>query len=105
MVSGSATITGGTGSYAGFTSSTLTASGTVTGSLLSGGTLSLSISGTVITGGPIITQIYNSSRSNHPLHESEIRFHSTSKGFSDDMATDRHRATPSLGMALDAHPC
>ena len=51
-VSGSATITGGTGSYAGLTSSTLTASGTVTGSLLSGGTLSFSISaGTVTTGG------------------------------------------------------
>jgi uncharacterized protein (TIGR03437 family) len=46
-VSGSATITSGTGSYAGYTSSTLTASGTVTGSVLSGGTLSFSVSGTV----------------------------------------------------------
>jgi len=43
-VSGSATITGGTGSYAGYTSSTITASGTVTGSLLSSGTISFSIS-------------------------------------------------------------
>jgi len=51
-VSGSATITGGTGSYAGLTSSTLTASGTLTGSLFSGGTLSFSISGTVTTIGP-----------------------------------------------------
>jgi uncharacterized protein (TIGR03437 family) len=50
-VSGSATITGGTGSYAGLTSSTLTASGTVTGSVLSGGTPSVSISGAVNTGG------------------------------------------------------
>ena len=50
-VSGSATITGGTGSYAGLTSSTLTASGTVAGSVLSNGTLSFSISGTVNTGG------------------------------------------------------
>ena len=50
--SASATITGGTGSYAGYTSSTLTASGTVTGSLLSGGTISFSISGTVNTGAP-----------------------------------------------------
>ena len=49
--SASATITGGTGSYAGYTSSTLTASGTVTGSLLSGGTISFSISGTVNTPG------------------------------------------------------
>ncbi len=50
-VSASATITGGTGSYAGYTSSTLTASGAVTGSLLSGATLSFSISGAVNTGG------------------------------------------------------
>jgi len=50
-VSASATITGGTGSYAGYTSSTLTASGTVTGSVLSGATLSFSISGAVNTGG------------------------------------------------------
>ena len=50
-VSGSAVITGGTGSYAGFSSSTLTASGTVSGSLLSNGTMSFSISGTVTTTG------------------------------------------------------
>ena len=49
-VSASATITGGTGGYAGITSSTLTPSGTVTGSILSGGTLSLSMSGAVNTG-------------------------------------------------------
>lgn len=63
-VSSSATITGGTGSYAGFTSSTLTASGTVTGSVLNGGTLSFSISGTVNTSGPAgpsITDIENNS--------------------------------------------
>jgi len=63
-VSGSATITGGTGSYAGLTSSTLTASGTVTGSVLSGGTISFSISGTVTTSGPAppsITDIENNS--------------------------------------------
>jgi len=63
-VTGSATITGGTGSYAGLTSTTLTTSGTVTGSLLSGGTLSLSISGTVNTSGPpppSITDIENNS--------------------------------------------
>src|SRR5208283_3247260 len=44
-------IAGGTGSYAGYTSSTLTAPGTVTGSLLSGGTISFTTSGTVNTGG------------------------------------------------------
>lgn len=64
-VSGSATITGGTGSYAGYSSSTLTASGTVTGSLLSSGTLSFSISGTVTTSSqappPTITDIENNS--------------------------------------------
>jgi uncharacterized protein (TIGR03437 family) len=63
-VSGSATITGGTGSYAGLTSSTLTASGTITGSLLSSGTLSFSLSGTVTTSGPPppgITDIENNS--------------------------------------------
>jgi uncharacterized protein (TIGR03437 family) len=49
--SASAAIAGGTGSYAGYTSSTLTASGTVTGSLLSGGTISFTTSGTVNTGG------------------------------------------------------
>jgi hypothetical protein len=46
-VSVSATITGGTGAYAGYTNSTVTASGTITGSVLSGGTLSFSVSGTV----------------------------------------------------------
>ncbi|MGA2119324.1 MAG: hypothetical protein ABSH56_31820 [Bryobacteraceae bacterium] len=51
-VSGSATMTGGTGGYAGYTSSTLAASGTITGSVLSGGTFSFSISGTVTTTGP-----------------------------------------------------
>ena len=63
-VSGSATITGGTDSYAGLTSSALTASGTVTGSLLSSGTLSFSVSGTVTTSGPLppsITDIENNS--------------------------------------------
>jgi len=61
-VSGSATITGGTGSYAGYTSSTLTASGTLTGSVLSGGMFSFSISGTVNTnggGGPVISSVVN----------------------------------------------
>jgi uncharacterized protein (TIGR03437 family) len=48
--SASATITVWTGSYAGYTSSTLTASGTVTGSPLSGGTISFTTSGTVNTG-------------------------------------------------------
>jgi uncharacterized protein (TIGR03437 family) len=51
-VSGSATITGGTGNYAGYTSSTLAGSGTVTGSVLSGGTFSFSVSGTLNTTGP-----------------------------------------------------
>lgn len=63
-VSGSATITGGTGTYAGLSSSTLTASGTVTGSLLSAGTLNFSVSGTVTTIGPpapSITDIQNNS--------------------------------------------
>ncbi len=65
-VSGSATITGGTGSYAGYTSATLTASGTVTGSLLSSGTLSFSVAGTITTSGPVpippsITAIENNS--------------------------------------------
>ena len=46
-VGGSAAITGGTGSYAGYTSSTLTGSGTVTGAMLSGGTFSYSVSGAV----------------------------------------------------------
>ena len=60
-VSGSATIRGGTGNYAGLTNSTLTASGTVTGSVLSGGTLSFSISGAVNTGasGPGASITYN----------------------------------------------
>ena len=64
--SASATITGGTSSYAGYTSTTLTASGTVTGSVLSGGTISFTTSGTVNTGGPIppsITDIENNSSS------------------------------------------
>jgi len=59
-VSGSATITSGTGSYAGYTSSTLSASGTVTGSVISGGTISFSISGAVNTGSATTTNItYN----------------------------------------------
>ena len=43
---------GGTGSYAGYSSSSLTASGTVTGSVLSGGTLSFSVLGTINSTGP-----------------------------------------------------
>jgi uncharacterized protein (TIGR03437 family) len=62
-VSASATITGGTGSYAGYTSSTLSASGTITGSVLSGGTISFSISGAVNASGgggtPAVTGVYN----------------------------------------------
>ncbi len=48
--SASAAITGGSGSYADYTSSPFTASGTVAGSLLSGGTISFTTSGTVNTG-------------------------------------------------------
>jgi uncharacterized protein (TIGR03437 family) len=60
--SASATVTGGTSSYAGYTSSTLAASGTVTGSLLSGGTISFTTSGAVDTGSitPLITYVENS---------------------------------------------
>jgi uncharacterized protein (TIGR03437 family) len=52
-VSGSATITGGTGSYAGYTSSAFTGSGTITGSMLSGGTFSFSASGAFNTPAPL----------------------------------------------------
>ena len=59
--SASAAITGWTGSYAGYTASTLTASGTVTGSPLSGGTISFTTSSTVNTGStPSITYTENS---------------------------------------------
>jgi len=63
-VSASATIAGGTGSYAGYTSSNLTVSGTVTGSVLSSATISFSVSGTLNAPGPIppsVTDIENNS--------------------------------------------
>ncbi len=105
-VSGSATITGGTGGYAGLTSSTLTASGTVTGSVLSGGTLSFSVSGTVTTSGPappIITQIYNGSSripagfSNSGITPSTL-FAIEGSGLSDPAAPVVNQTTQGAGL-------
>ena len=63
-VTASATVTGGTAGYAGYTSSTLTVLGTVTGSVLSTATVSFSVSGTIDAPGPLpptVTDIENNS--------------------------------------------
>ncbi len=102
-LSGSATIAEGTGSYAGLTSSTLTASGSITGSLLSSGTISFTLSGTVNTSGPFITQIYNGSSripagfSNSGISPSTL-FAIEGSGLSDPNAPVVNQSTQGAGL-------
>jgi len=108
-VTASATITGGTGSYAGLTNSTLTASGTVTGTVISGGTISFSISGTVNSSGPAgptITHIYNSSSripagfSNSGITPSTL-FAIEGSGLSDPNAAVVNQGTQGAGLPIN----